>query len=362
MKQGILLLIVSFFYLENTFAQDQTAEIIKIGVIQSLTGIASEDGKTTAQALRLAAEEINSSGKTKVNLLIEDDQTLPKNTVSAFQKLKNENVDVVIGATWSFTSNAIVPLAVQNKIVLLNTSTLADSINLKEGNGFAFSNATNAIEHAKMFESYLKKNQIKKVLVVYTNNAWGEVQRKAYLEVAKKLGIEIVDELKSVALDSNEWSAMIPRVKGKNAELLLLLLNKGDLEVFIKKAKEQGVTTKFFSSYHLYDSYKMATSKEIYNGICFPYPLERLNRESDFIRKYQAKYGEEPRIFADNSYDAVFLIVKAKELAIKQGITFSEAIKKVEYDGLAGHYRYSEQTSLCTGQTSLACIENGKVQ
>ena len=51
----------------------------RVGVIQSLSGLAAEDGKTVVQALTFAAEKIRSEpGSPGIELLIEDDQTIPR--------------------------------------------------------------------------------------------------------------------------------------------------------------------------------------------------------------------------------------------------------------------------------------------
>ena len=82
----LFLLIVSILSSEDCFAQQVVPGLVKIGVIQSLTGFAAEDGKTVVQSLQLAAEDINARGSYHVQLLVEDDGTQTKNTVSAFEK------------------------------------------------------------------------------------------------------------------------------------------------------------------------------------------------------------------------------------------------------------------------------------
>ena len=346
---------------QTTYGEsNKTGEIVKVGVIQALTGIAAEDGKTSVQALQLAAEDINSKGK-RIELVVEDDQTEAKNTVSAFQKLKGEGVKVIIGATWSFTTNAIVQLAAQNGIVLINTSTIPECINLNEGNGFAFSNVMRTSEQARNFEDYIRRHNISDMVVVSVNNTWGESQRKIFLDVAERLKVKVLDSLASSSFDSNDWSTLIPRIRSKNTQLVLLLLNKNDLGVFIRKAKEQGLKTRIFASYHFYDTFKLTGSTDIFNGVCFPYPLERLQKESAFVARYKERYGEEPRIFADNSYDALFLIAKAAEVAAERKISLDDAIKQVELDGIVGRYHYSDENSLSIGSSSLICVADGKL-
>ena len=92
-------------------AYAESAAKLKIGVIQSLTGMAAEDGKTVVQALELAAADIKQQTGTEVELVVEDDQTVSKNSVSAFQKLSAAVPDAIIAATWDFTTNPLLPMA-----------------------------------------------------------------------------------------------------------------------------------------------------------------------------------------------------------------------------------------------------------
>lgn len=98
-RSGLLSLLLVLFWTDLSAC----AESLKVGVAQSLTGIAYEDGTTVVRALRLAASDLQKTG-TSVELLIEDDATSPKKTVAAYQRLKAEGVGVIFGATWDFTT------------------------------------------------------------------------------------------------------------------------------------------------------------------------------------------------------------------------------------------------------------------
>lgn len=362
MTRRIILLLLAFLLVPSPAARAQTAAkpVLKIGLIQSLTGIGAEDGKTALQAATLAAEDLNMNGTPQVTLLVEDDATDPKKTVTAFRKLMTEHVDLIVGATWSFTTNSIVPLAGQNKVSLLSTTTLPESIDFSPGAGFAYSDAIGLPAQEKAIRAFLTRIvPAKRVAVISVDNTWGEAQRRFYSELLQAAGVEIVDTVKSVSFDVNDWSAIIPRIKAKDADLVLLLLNKGDLDVFIRKAREQRLQTAFYASYHFYDTLKLSSFKDIFEGVCFPYPLERRSVQAEFIKRYQSRFGEEPRIFADSSYDALFLAAKAFETARSRKISLNDALRETDFEGLGGRYHYSPQSTFSTGECSLVCVRNG---
>ncbi len=344
------------------FSESNNSSTIRIGVIQSLTGIAAEDGKTVVQALQLAADDINSKNQAKVELVVEDDGTQPKNTVTAFERLSSLDVPVIIGATWDFTTNAIMALSARKGLVIFNTSTLMESLLLSDSKGYGFINAVSAKGEASAFERFLEKHTIKNMVIVFANNSWGETQLKVYKEIASKHHVKILDELRSTSFDANEWNIYATRVKQKNSDLVLLLLNKDDLELFLKKAAALEIKSSFFASKNLYDAFRNSSSKELYSGVCFTYPMEQLRRESDFRTRYREKFGEEARIYADNTYDALFIIVKAIQESQKHDVSLRDAMRSIRYEGVVGNYEFSETNSFSTGNSSLVCINNGEAQ
>lgn len=351
---------------EAGYADGNKPDSIKVGVIQSLSGIAAEDGKTVVQALKLAADDINSKGQIKLELLIEDDGTQPKNSVAALKSLIQQQVQVVIGATWDFTTNAILSVLSIMPIkgpLVFNTSTLPESISLSPLNGYGFFiNAITAADEAAVFNDFLAKRKANKMAVVFANNSWGETQLKAYKDIATKHGVAVVYEGRSSSYDTNEWNTFVSRIKQKKVDIVVLLLNKNDLEVFLRRAGELGLKSSFFASKNLFDALRSSTSKETFNGTCFTYPLDRLEKEVDFRSRYRSAFGEDARIYADNTYDALFIIARAAEDSKKRGIALQDALRSVKYDGVVGRYEFSEAKSFSTGNSSLVCVHNGEAR
>jgi ABC-type branched-subunit amino acid transport system substrate-binding protein len=343
-----------------TWADTPTSSSIKVGVVQSLTGIAAEDGKTVVQALKLAADDFNSRSDSKVELLIEDDGSQPKNSVSALTSLVRRKVQVIIGATWDFTTNAILPAASTNNIVIFNTSTLPESLVLPQSKRFAFINSIRAEDEAAVFHEFLQKRRPSGLAIVFANNSWGETQSRAYKKIAGSLKVPVVDELRSSSYDSNEWSTFVSRLKQKRADVVVLLLNKSDLELFLRRARELGLRSSFFASKNLFDALRVSTTKDSFNDVCFTYPFEQLARESEFRARYKQTFGEDARIYADNSYDALFIIAKAAEHALKTGVALHDSLRTVQHDGLVGRYAFSEERSFSIGRSSLVCVRRGE--
>ncbi len=329
--------------------------VLRVGVIQSLSGIAAEDGSTVVQALELAAQEINNTEKIKVELLVEDDATDPRKSVSAYQKLRELNVHAIIGPTWSFTVNSVLPLAARDKLVLINSSTLPECLELGKSSGFGFSTAVKVTEHARVFGEYLKKYPAKSVVLFFTSNSWGHAQRDAYKKVLSEQKVVLADEIESTNFDLNDWMALLPRVKALNSDLWLLLLNKADVDTIIRRASEFHGSARLFASYHLADLLRNKKDLQLFDNVCFPYPGEQLQSETEFAGKFREKYHEAPKVFADNSYDTLFLLHRAFAMSQSNGLSLQDSLHAIKLRGVVGEYQFRESESFSIGKASLMC-------
>ena len=98
-------------------------DTVKIGLIQPLTGSVAYNGTTDVNGSKLALDEINAKGGVlgkKVELVIEDGQCQPGNSVNAAEKLIQR--DKVVGLSGAFCSSAtlaVMPVAAKYKMPLI---------------------------------------------------------------------------------------------------------------------------------------------------------------------------------------------------------------------------------------------------
>lgn len=340
----------------------EAPEKLRVGVIQSLTGIAAQDGQTVTRAVRLAAKDIKEQTGREIELLIEDDQTSSKGAVSAFQKLVTQQPHAIVGATWDFTTNPLLPMALQKRIVLFTTSTFPEALELDKAGGYGFANAISARQEAAPFKRFLRPGKDKTVGIAYANNSWGETQRHAYAEIAREAGLRIVDEVKPADYDQNDWREFALRMKAKNPDLVLLLLNKNDVIVFLRRAREISLNARMFVSPHGYEIFHKPESKPLLEGACFSYPLEQMEKGQAFAARYEREFGEPSRMHADSSYDALFILQKAFALSVERGMELNEALRVTQHEGIVGEYSFEPQRSFSLGRSSLVCVEGGKLR
>lgn len=339
---------------------EQASQDIKIGVIASTTGIAADDGTLVLRSVELAVADYNERNDRKIRLFVEDDGTDAKRSVAAFRKLQLSKVQGIIGCTWNFLTNAVIPLAGQAQIPIISTSSYPDSLDLAVGDGFAFGNYLMVANEVEPLKKYLARETPQSVYLVYVNNGWGELQRDRYVKELRQANVQAIYESTTAGHADNEWSTTVLKVKAKKPELTILIVNKNDINLFLRKSEQLGFHSRFFGGSASLDAYRESMTKQLYSDFCFTYPMEKLRKSQEFIGRFKARYGQEPRMYADNSYDAVAILAEAIAQSRDSNSSVSSILREKKFDGLQ-QYLYDSKTSLSSGSSSLVCIENGEL-
>jgi branched-chain amino acid transport system substrate-binding protein len=121
----VLLLIAAFFAgcTQQAQAPAQPSEI-KMGVIASLTGPASNVGKNMWQSAQVAADEINANGgvlfkgsKVPIKLIVGDDESTQQGgQKAATQLITGDKVDILVGGYSSAVTSAYEQTVAEYKV------------------------------------------------------------------------------------------------------------------------------------------------------------------------------------------------------------------------------------------------------
>jgi branched-chain amino acid transport system substrate-binding protein len=129
----VILLISAFFAGCTQQAQQQTTAVpgvVKIGVIASLTGPASNVGNNMWQSAQVAAEKINADGgvllkdgsKAQIKLIVGDDESTQQGGQKAATKLiTDDKVDILVGGYSSAVTSAYEQTIAEYKIPFIVT-------------------------------------------------------------------------------------------------------------------------------------------------------------------------------------------------------------------------------------------------
>jgi branched-chain amino acid transport system substrate-binding protein len=288
----------------------------KIGVVAYLTGGGAAYGEAIRQGLELARDEINATGKGKIELVFEDSKGEKNEAINAANKLiHKDNVVAIIGPTLSGEMFALGPIANQAGVIVMGTSTTAEGIT--DIGEYIFRNAlpeSLAIPHA--VKKAKEKFGLKNVAVMYSNNNdWAVSGFKTFEASLKSNGIQTV-AVETFADKDTDFSAQLTKIATLKPDAIMVASLYQEAALILKKARELGINVPIvgnngFNSPQLIKSAGTAADGSIMASPWFPGKDDANVKK--FVAAYKAKYNKEPDQFAAQAYDALKIIASALE-------------------------------------------------
>ncbi|HET7615544.1 MAG TPA: ABC transporter substrate-binding protein, partial [Bacillales bacterium] len=226
-------------------SSSDSAVSAKIGVISYLSGPGAAYGEAITNGLKLAKKEINKEGKVHVNLVIEDSAGKADQALSAAQKLINsEQVDAIIGPTLSTEMQVVGPVANQNQVPIMGTSTTAAGI--PQIGKYVF---RDSIPESQAIPAAMKKAvdkyKVKKVAIMYGND---DVFTKSGYDTMKKaaadMGLKVLTT-QTFQKGQSDYKAQLTKIKNLKPDMILCsaLYNEG--AVIMDQARAMGIDVPF---------------------------------------------------------------------------------------------------------------------
>src|SRR5712664_3633267 len=224
MKQAIRALSVALIVVAALAPPASAQEAVKVGVIQPLSGSVAASGNYIRMGAEIGRDWINAKGGVlgrKVELLIEDNKSDPKEAATAAEKLiVRDKVPVIVGAWGSSMTLAAMPKLEEYGVPMVVETSSAATIT-KRGNPWIFRISPPSEMEALGLEKYLKEFGIKQADFLAVNTDWGRGSVTAFGEILKKSGATVgaVEFMDQSATDMN---AQITKVKAGSADTLFL--------------------------------------------------------------------------------------------------------------------------------------------
>lgn len=355
---------------------EPTGDPIVIGAVVSTTGPNAPLGEPERNTLELMEAKINAAGGVlgrPLKIVILDDQSNAKEAVTATQRLINqEKVVAVIGASGSATTLAMKPITAQAKIPQIAMAA-GNSITDEPPLEWIWRVAPKddlAVERAcKYIAESLK---VKKIAVLYDENAFGSSGMAQIDEVKGTYGLEVVAK-GSYKTDETDLTAQLTKLRGSNPEALVVWGTNPGPAVAAKNLKQLGWTLPYVGSHGIANFKFIELAGDAAEGVVFPstkilFPQsitdEGQKKVIDiFISDYTEEFGEAPNHFASHGWDAISLLVKAIEDAQStEAEAIAAALNAITgFSGADGIFNYSptNHDGLAVDDLIMVEIENG---
>jgi branched-chain amino acid transport system substrate-binding protein len=231
---------------QTAFSED----VIKIGVTQPLTGPVGASGTYVAQGAKIAASFLNEQGGImgkKVELIIEDNKSNPKEAVATAEKLiVRDKVPVLMGAWSSTYTLAVMPKLMEYGVPMVVETSSSSKITTS-GNPWIFRISPTSEMEAKAFAAKVGNFHIKKADFLVVNNDWGLGAADEFSKMLKSKGIQVgITETMDAA--AQDMSAQLAKIKASGSDTLFVTTGVEQLTLVLKQAKEQQLTQRIITT------------------------------------------------------------------------------------------------------------------
>lgn len=326
------------------------AEPVKIGLIYPLSGAIAYDGQSVVSGIRLAAEEINKKGGVLggriIELVIEDGQGLPTQSVAAAEKLINrDKVVALVGCLRSSASLAVQPIAEKNKITMMTVVSAAPKLT-EGGYKYFFRATTQEYMNVDVAVRFLTtKMGIKKVCFLAANDEWGRAGLEAWTEMMKRNGGQIVSADLFITGETN-YQPYLTKIKSMQPDAMAVQGETLDGSMIFKQAKEMGLNISKIGTGAMANKKFIdlagGAAEGIYASSNWAYTYDTPENKA-FIEAYSKRFPDRgiPDKYSAQGYDGMHVLAAA---ITKAGKADKESIRKgmtmVEYKGLQGTFKF----------------------
>jgi branched-chain amino acid transport system substrate-binding protein len=319
---------------------------IKIGVAGPITGPNAAFGAQLKNGVEQAVEDINAAGGLmgqKLQVVVGDDVSDPKQGVSVANKFAAEGVKMVVG---HFNSGVSIPASevYQESGIIQVTPASTNEKFTDRGLWNTFRTCGRDDQQGAVAGNYLAKNfKDKKIAVVHDKTPYGKGLADNTKATLNKAGPkEVVYE--GVNTGEKDYSALVSKLKQANVDVVYFGGLHTEAGLIIRQMRDQGLNAPMMSGDGIVSSEFVSIAGPGADGTLMTFgPDARKNPNAkDAVAKFKAK-NFEPEAYTLYSYAAVQILADAAKQAnstdgkkiaevMKQGKPFKTVIGDISYD------------------------------
>ncbi|MBP0620823.1 ABC transporter substrate-binding protein [Cupriavidus consociatus] len=298
----------------NALAQ---ANEIKIGVSLSTTGPGASLGIPEKQALAMLPQTL---GGKPVKYIMLDDGTDPSNaSKNARRLIEEEKVDAIIGSSTVPTAIAVATVAAEGKTPAVALSPfvpkpgwLAWSFSLPQPVG---------VMSAALFDD-MAARKVQSLAFIGYNDSYGEAWLKEVQPRAEASGIKLVATERFARTDQSVAGQTV-KVVSSRPDAVIVVGSGTPAALPMTALRDRGYKGPIYQTHGVANNDFLRVGGKSADGVVLPagallvaeqlpegHPSKAV--ASDFVKRYEAKYGAGSRdLFAGYAYDAYLLLGKA---------------------------------------------------
>lgn len=322
----------------------EVGDRVKLISINPTTGLIAFAGTSANKGYELAVKEINEQdfldGST-VELDFEDTKSEPQTAAQHMsQAVAGGDYSAVFGSVSSPEAVVMAPLAEKAKLPTIFTQAGSEGVVIGD---YTYRATPLMSEYYPLLTDWLKNTGAKSIGIVYTGATptLAEIGKTTLPQMAKDLGMEVTASVETPAT-TQDFAAPISQVLKSKPDIVSVLLAGAQNATAMTQLRQAGYDGPVIGNLGA-GSGNLDPAGEAGYGIVWAanfHPDMKAESTQEFVKAYEAEYGEEPLNFAAEAYDAAWFLAKAiKEAGSSDPVGIQEAMAAIAdepFDGALG--------------------------
>jgi branched-chain amino acid transport system substrate-binding protein len=303
------------------------ADPIKIGAVVSATGPASFLGDPQQKTLAMYVQKINAAGGVlgrKLELVLYDDAS-DANKANAFTRrlIMQDEVDVILGASTTGSTMAMVPQAEAAKVPMISLA--AASVIVEPVKPYVFKMPHSDRMAAEKVLGEMKRRGFTQFALLSDTGGFGKSGRTETLKLAGTLGLKAAED-QTYGEKDTDITPQLTRIKSSPAQAILVFGTGQAPAIIARNHQQLAMTQPLYTTHGQASTEFIRIAGKSSEGIRMPSPallIAQALPESDPQKKISVSYAKEfePQAkmnvstFGGYAHDALFLLVDAIQRA-----------------------------------------------
>ena len=278
----------------------------------------------------LARDEINDAqlAPPRIRFILEDNKSTTEGAIAAYNKLIHEDgVVALLGPATSTLTEAAFPVAEENRIVAIATSSASQGLSALGDFVFRVNLTVDKLVPRGVRLTHEKLAYQRVAILADSVDLFSRSTNDVYSETLTAIGVDILTT-ETFATREADLRAQLTRIRDLNPEAVLVAANSFDQPTILVQGREVGIPADVPFIVPLLSLGEVQAAGTAAEGaITFTAWTSTADTPGNqaFVRNYTAKYDAEPSVFSALAYTSVKLLVNAISQA---GSTDSDAIRE----------------------------------
>lgn len=280
---------------------------VRFGVSGPFSGDAANYGRVWRNAMDLAVDELKTVGTRPLELVYQDTQSDPRQSVAVAQQFVDDaSILVELGDFSSAASIAASPIYQRAGLVQFGFTNSDPAFT--QGGTYMFSTATSVQQDAALLARRTARIG-RRHAVLYQDTVWGTSASTAYVATARAQGAEVVAH-EGYLPAAKDFHAVLGNARASRPDVAVYFSYYTDGALLLQQARDVGLDARPVVTGACYNQQFITLGGRAVEGVILPVEFfagEARPSIRGFVDRYESRYGEAPDLFAAFAYDAVHI-------------------------------------------------------